>query len=101
MMIDWKNQDGVCWLAGELSKNTASQLWHNRRQLLRDTDILDLGDISKVDSAGVALLIALTAWAKQEGRDLKLSNPNENLLTLARVGDAIKVLRFIETKTSA
>lgn len=44
-------------LQGELMHNTLADLWQQRHQVLKGIRIIDLSQLSRVDSAGLALLV--------------------------------------------
>ncbi len=54
--------------------------------------VVDLSTVSRVDSAGLALLIDWLAWAKAAGRLLRFVSPPESLLALARLSDVEEFL---------
>jgi phospholipid transport system transporter-binding protein len=54
--------------------------------------VIDLSAISRVDSAGLALLIDWLAWARAAGRVLRFASPPGALLALARLSDVEALL---------
>ena len=46
---------------------------------------IDLGGISRVDTAGVALLVHLVATGKGQGKQGRLSGGSDNVITLAQL----------------
>lgn len=54
--------------------------------------VVDLSAISRVDSAGLALLIDWLAWARAAGRALRFVSPPVALLALARLSDVEALL---------
>ena len=54
--------------------------------------VVDLSAISRVDSAGLALLIDWLAWARAVGRELRFVAPPAALLALARLSDVEALL---------
>lgn len=55
---------------------------------------LDLGKVTRADSAGLALLLELTRRAKKQGRELNLRAAPPQLLQLATFFGLDGVLRF-------
>jgi phospholipid transport system transporter-binding protein len=55
-------------------------------------ETLDLGKIARVDSAGLALLLELKAWARDSGRALQFTNPPDSLRVLAELSQADELL---------
>jgi anti-sigma B factor antagonist len=61
--------------------------------------VLDLAEIGAVDAAGLGTLLALRAWAKATGRQLKLMNLTlriESLLRLTKLHAAFEVCSVAE-----
>ena len=54
--------------------------------------VVDLSAISRIDSAGLALLIDWLAWARAAGRVLRFVSPPGSLLALARLSDVEALL---------
>lgn len=54
--------------------------------------VVDLSAISRVDSAGLALLIDWLAWARAASRVLRFVSPPGSLLALARLSDVEALL---------
>jgi anti-anti-sigma factor len=56
--------------------------------------VLDLGEVSAVDAAGIGILVSLRKWARTNGKTLKLMNlaPNvEDLLELTNLRSAFEI----------
>jgi phospholipid transport system transporter-binding protein len=49
---------------------------------------IDLSDVNRSDSAGLALLLELKAWASADGRPLSFTNPPDSLRVLAELSQA-------------
>ncbi|MBT0719762.1 lipid asymmetry maintenance protein MlaB [Rosenbergiella collisarenosi] len=65
--LRWQCEEGVLSLQGELVHNSLSELWQQRRQALSGVKIIDVSRLSRVDSAGLALLVHFsTSSADQE-----------------------------------
>lgn len=65
-------------MKGELSFESMKELLPQADQLAASGTI-DLADITKVDSAGVAFLLELTRRAKKHGRTLEFTRPSQQL----------------------
>ncbi len=73
-------------LHGELSVESARELWERGRTLLLQGELtLDLEGLSRVDSAGLAALVALTREARTRGTPLGFVNIPAQLRNLAAV----------------
>jgi phospholipid transport system transporter-binding protein len=79
-----KQSDGQFSLTGTLSKKTASSLWAKRSQFtpLGHNITIDLGAITKSDSAGLALLICLKKEALKTKTEMFFTNIPEQLQQL-------------------
>lgn len=104
-LLTWSTEQNddkiVLRLSGELSRDTLLPLWNEwkkggqRASFLSEADIMhrhirwDLGAISRIDSAGVALLCNLLAYCRQKQQDktLLLENVPPQLMTLADLFD--------------
>jgi len=72
---------------GELSFTNVDDLSEETGQaiLQADTDcVVDLQQVSRVDSAGLALLIHLLRLAKQQGKSIRFLNAPKQLLAVAK-----------------
>lgn len=77
--------DGILRLEGELGFATAADIWH---QLLSQSGTLirlDLSGVHRIDSAGVATLVAFIAHAKAQNIEVSLKGASPQLLSMARV----------------
>jgi phospholipid transport system transporter-binding protein len=54
---------------------------------------VDLSAVSASDSAGLAVLIEWLAWARREGREIRLANIPEALCAIARICEIEDLLR--------
>ncbi|WP_394221692.1 lipid asymmetry maintenance protein MlaB [Alteromonas gracilis] len=73
-----------------LSKNFWESLSGNERSTLiqNKTCVVDLSDVERADSAGLAWLINAVRDAKQNGVSMALRNMPEKLHKLAKISDA-------------
>ncbi|MFA7593302.1 MAG: STAS domain-containing protein [Thiohalobacteraceae bacterium] len=86
--------DGRLLLAGELSFATVPRLWETSRNLLReDGDLhIDLKDVQRSDSAGLALLVEWMRVARQLGKPIEFLNIPAQMLAIARVSSLDQIL---------
>lgn len=63
-------------------------------------DNIDLSEITRADSAGLALLLELKSWAQASGHALQLTNPPENLRVLAELSQADELLGWVPQEAS-
>ena len=85
--------DQLCWtrdgerlsLQGELDQDVLNGLWEARAQALNGVDVIDLTRVARVDTAGVALLVHLVAFARKQGRGVVLEGVSDKVRTLAQL----------------
>jgi phospholipid transport system transporter-binding protein len=75
-------------VSGELTRNSISdaQLQHSQLLTKHKTCYLDLSEVTRVDTVGLAWLIHFFAEYKQQGLRLELQNPPEQLQNLMQLG---------------
>ncbi|EKE85367.1 STAS domain-containing protein [Idiomarina xiamenensis] len=96
MTLAWQQQQQQVSFDGELTRQTVASAWQQRRQWLpqRGDVVVDLAQVSKVDSAGVAFLIEVMAELKPEQRRLTLQQANQQLreiVALSGVNDLLSL----------
>ncbi len=81
-------------LAGELSFATVPDLAEAGESLFEGVDqvSVDLTEVDRSDSAGLALLVSWTRQARQQGKQLSFHQIPEQLLGLARVSGVDHIL---------
>ena len=72
--------------------NAAALLEEGRRHLADGVQTVDLAEVSEMDSALLALLLAWLRDAKSRGRELAFTNLPESLQTIARPSGADTLL---------
>jgi anti-anti-sigma factor len=95
-----ERRDGAVHLAlsGELDISTASRLeddLHRVEAERPDLIVLDLRDLSFLDSTGLRLLIMADARAKEEGRRLAIGRANamiQRVLHITRLDERLEVV---------
>lgn len=90
-----KGADGTLAFSGQLVFANAAATLEAARPLVRDPAVqrLDLAEVTMVDSAGMACLLATMAAARrQNGRQLQVANVPEGLRALARVCEVTPLL---------
>ena len=78
---------------GRITSATSSTLQTTVRQLIPETErlVLDLTDVSYLDSSGLGALVGLYISAKRQHCELKLINLNQRLKQLFRLTNMAKV----------
>jgi phospholipid transport system transporter-binding protein len=83
--------DGRLGIRGELTFASVPDLWQQSKRLFTTLDQgdleLDLKEVYKVDSAGLALLVAWTRWAHSQTKSLHFQNIPPQLQALARANN--------------
>lgn len=83
--LDWGVAEETLSLTGELTQETLNPLWRARDGVIRNIKRIDLSQVLRVDTSGLALLIHLIALAKKRGNTVILDGVSEKALTLARL----------------
>ena len=92
-----RSGDGRYAISGELTFTTVPGLWRTGLGEVGDGVLqLDLGGITRVDSAGIALLIALIRAVRERGGDISLLHAPPQLMAIASVSGLDAVLPFVE-----
>jgi phospholipid transport system transporter-binding protein len=85
---------GRVGIAGPLDFSTVEALLPQLLGLLDDSGpwLLDLGGITRANSAGLALLLEWTDQARQRGREVVLANLPAGLVAIARMSNCLELL---------
>ena len=88
-----ESDENVLSLHGELTLDNVASTWRESRNLLNgQVDVVDLSDVSRVDSAGLALLLEWQAEAKSNNRELRFNAAPEDLVRLTSLCEATQML---------
>jgi phospholipid transport system transporter-binding protein len=90
--------DGRFLLSGHLSLETVPEALARGPEVFRDSEnpLLDLTEVERADSAGLALLVGWARAAQHRGRRIRLVNVPRQLRNLASVCGVDRVLSFEE-----
>ncbi|MEY7842258.1 lipid asymmetry maintenance protein MlaB [Klebsiella africana] len=80
--LSWTREGETLALHGELDQDLLVPLWEARAQATEGAGIIDLSHITRVDTAGLALLVHFVALIRRHGREAQLIGKSENLQTL-------------------
>ncbi|MGU3414778.1 lipid asymmetry maintenance protein MlaB [Enterobacteriaceae bacterium C34A] len=83
--LRWTRDNGRLSLHGELDQDYLVPLWDVREEVTQGIDTIDLSDITRVDTAGVALLMHLVALIRQQGRAVSIVGKSEKMNTLVQL----------------
>lgn len=86
--------EGRYRVSGELGFETVPDIWRQSRAALDAAadPVIDLGGVTQVDSAGLALVIEWMRWARSNGRKLSFVAIPDGLMALARISEVDKFL---------
>ncbi|MFK3660597.1 lipid asymmetry maintenance protein MlaB [Scandinavium sp. NPDC088450] len=83
--LRWTREAGQLRLQGELDQDFLVPLWDAREEATLGVDTIDLSQISRVDTAGVALLIHLVALIRAQGNQVTIVGKSEKMNTLVQL----------------
>lgn len=83
--LSWARDGETLALRGELDQDLLVPLWDARAQATDGVSAIDLSAVTRVDTAGLALLVHFIALIRRQGREAKLIGKSENLQTLVRL----------------
>lgn len=94
--------EGAFRLHGNLSIETVPGLWARTNGELDEVPELtiDLGGVSRADSAGLALLVEWTRRARDNGQGIRFTNLPDQMLAIARVSGLDNMLPFYRAETA-
>lgn len=101
--LSFRSEQGHVTVTGALDREHAGDAWAQRRSWLGDSgDVtVDLAGVSKVDSAGLALLIQLRGELARENRGFLLRNVNQQLRQFAVLSGVTELFALSEPSTEA
>ncbi len=83
--LTWTREADTLMLAGELDQDVLAPLWDARVEAMTGVTRIDLSQISRVDTGGLALLAHLVNQAKKQGNAVSLSGVNDKVYALAQL----------------
>ncbi|SUG13047.1 sulfate transporter [Salmonella enterica subsp. arizonae] len=83
--LTWTREAGTLMLAGELDQDVLTPLWDARVEAMTGVTRIDMSQISRVDTGGLALLAHLVNQAKKQGNAVSLSGVNDKVYALAQL----------------
>jgi phospholipid transport system transporter-binding protein len=85
-------EDGRLRVSGELSFKTVPALISSSQVFFKKNNDIDLADVSRADSAGVALLIEWRRQAQKQNKSVCFSNIPSQMLAIARLSGVNELL---------
>ncbi|HDR2357315.1 TPA: lipid asymmetry maintenance protein MlaB [Enterobacter kobei] len=83
--LSWSREGETLKLSGELDQDLLNPLWDKRLDAMQGVTLIDLADVTRVDTAGVALLAHLVAVGKKQGTSVRFHGASDNVVTLAQL----------------
>ncbi|HDR2787392.1 MULTISPECIES: lipid asymmetry maintenance protein MlaB [Enterobacter] len=83
--LSWSREGETLLLSGELDQDLLNPLWDARNDAMKGVTLIDLTGVSRVDTAGIALLVHLVAEGKKQGLTVALAGASDNVMTLAQL----------------
>ncbi|MGK3192122.1 lipid asymmetry maintenance protein MlaB [Enterobacter soli] len=83
--LSWSRKGETLLLSGELDQDLLNPLWDARNEAMKGVTLIDLSGVSRVDTAGIALLVHLVAAGKKQGNTVALAGASDNVMTLAQL----------------
>jgi len=96
-VLSWELNQQQLSLTGTLDKQTSMQLWEQRKQFIsKEINILnlDLSALTRLDSAGLATIIALFRELKRHQIGFKIQAESQQVRDLAKVSGVLDLLPF-------
>ena len=81
--LSWTRDGERLALHWELDQDLLVPLWEARAQATDGVSTIDLSALTRVDTAGLALLMHFVELIRHQGREAKLIGKSDNLQTLA------------------
>ncbi|PHM27133.1 lipid asymmetry maintenance protein MlaB [Xenorhabdus ehlersii] len=80
--VNWEKAGNTLFLQGTLDRDSLLPLWQQKEHVLEDIGNIDVSQLSRVDSTGLALFVQLKGECHKRGRTLTFSGVGERLSTL-------------------
>lgn len=88
-------ETGVLQVSGELTFSTVTQVLEQSRPLLAAINgqaVMELADVERVDSAGLALMTQWVRMAREQGLEIRFRHVPAQLLAIAHASDLDNIL---------
>ncbi len=83
--LSWARDGETLTLTGELDQDLLNPLWDARHNAMQGVTLIDLHGVTRVDTAGIALLAHPVATGKKQGSSVTLTGVSDNVITLAQL----------------
>ena len=91
--------NGQFSVEGELSKLTVPSIWRDANALIQSATqnlVFDLGEVTRTDSAGLALLLEWMTLARKKELQIHFRNLPTQLWKIAKVSDLDGILPLVD-----
>ena len=98
------NDATLCILEGEINISTSPELRKACDVLIKNNEkkvLMDLSEVSYIDSSGLATLIEMLQRLKKTGGRLRLSNMNDKIKSVFEITKLYKLFEIFDTRDSA
>ena len=100
--LSWSREGETLKLSGELDQDLLNPLWDKRHDAMQGVTLIDLTDVRRVDTAGVALLAHLVAVGKKQGTSVMaraiMSLPLPNSIICLRTSCLVNIFSALLPK---
>ncbi|MEY8711773.1 hypothetical protein A9B99_14865 [Mangrovibacter phragmitis] len=83
--LQWQLDSGVLSLFGILDQGSLLPLWSQRQVVCQSLSEIAVGELVRVDTAGLAILLHLVAISRSRGHEVVLTGMNEKLDMLSKL----------------
>jgi phospholipid transport system transporter-binding protein len=89
-----RRDDGTFSLSGELSFASVPEVWKAAESLFEGASQfeIDLSEVTRSDSSGLALLVEWARYARREGKEIRFVRVPDQMIAIARVSGLDRVL---------
>ncbi|MDR0218376.1 MAG: lipid asymmetry maintenance protein MlaB [Enterobacteriaceae bacterium] len=81
-LLSWEQKGNTLFLKGTLDRDSLLPLWQQKDSVLTGIEIIDVSQLSHVDSTGLALFVRVKSGRQQQGKALAFAGIGERLKTL-------------------
>lgn len=81
-VLQWRSEEETLKLIGILDRDSLMSFWDDRHTLLEGKKRLDLSELARVDSAGLAMLVHVQNTPAAGGSPIVITGVSERLRTL-------------------
>ncbi|WMV72936.1 lipid asymmetry maintenance protein MlaB [Xenorhabdus griffiniae] len=97
--VSWEKAGNTLFLQGTLDRDSLLPLWQQKEQVLAGIDNIDVSQLSRVDSTGLALFVQFKGECQKRGKALTFSGIGEQLNTLVTLYGLQALLDDSQPKT--